>query len=73
MTHRTVNLDLAGRDGNAFFLLAAFAGQARREGWTEEEIEAVTTEAKSSNYDNLLRVLIRHCDPVESEWDEDDE
>jgi hypothetical protein len=67
-----VNLQLAGLDGNAFFLLSAFAHQARREGWTDEEIKAVTTEAKSSDYDNLLRVLIRHCEPVEPEDDDED-
>jgi hypothetical protein len=81
MANKTINLELAGLDGNAFFLLGAFSRQARREGWTDGEIKAVTDEAKSGDYDNLLRVLIRHCEsvdegdgydePYEDEYDDD--
>ena len=67
---KKVRLKLVGLDGNAFFLMGAFARQARREGWTKAEIDAVLNEAKSSDYNYLLVVLSSHCeDPA----DDDDE
>ena len=63
---KTVNLELVGLNGNAYCLLGAFQGQARREGWTKEEINTVISEAQSGDYDNLLRVLARHCEVQDS-------
>lgn len=60
--NKTVSLELEGLDGNAFALLGAFQKQARREGWTAEEIKAVMDEAQSGDYDHLLQTLMRHCE-----------
>ena len=38
--NKKVKLELVGLDGNAFFLMGAFQRQARREKWTQEEIDA---------------------------------
>ena len=65
MAKKTVNLDLMDFDGNAFSLLGAFLRQAKHEGWTPEEIKAVTDEAKSGDYDHLVRVLGSHCEPID--------
>lgn len=62
---KTVNLDLVGQDGNAFNLMGVFRRQAKREGWTKEEIDAVLDEAKSGDYDHLLATLMKHCEPKE--------
>lgn len=43
---KTVNLELVGVDGNAYAVMGAFSRQARREGWTQEEIDLVLEEAK---------------------------
>lgn len=59
---KKVNLDLEGQDGNAFNLLGLFQRQARKEGWSPEEIKEVINDATSSDYDHLLRVLGRHCE-----------
>ncbi len=59
---KKVTLDLAECDGNSFMLVGAFRRQARREGWTKAEIEAVTAEAMSGDYDHLLQTLIAHCE-----------
>jgi hypothetical protein len=59
---KKINLELAGLNGNSYSLMAAFQHQARREGWTKEEIKAVTDEAMSSDYDHLLQTLISYCD-----------
>ena len=59
-TTKKIKLDLVGIDGNAFPLMGAFSAQAKREGWTREEIAEVITECQRGDYDNLLRVLIRH-------------
>jgi hypothetical protein len=61
---KTVNLDLTECNGNAFALIGAFRRQARREKWTDEEIEAVTTECQPGDYDHLLQTLIPICKPI---------
>ena len=49
---KKVKLNLVGLDGNAMSLMAAFRRQAKKEGWTEEEM--VTThhfpQAVSKNF-----------------------
>ena len=57
---KKINLDLAGLDGNAFSLMGEFSHQAKKEGWSKEEIDAVLKECQNGDYDNLLRVLIAH-------------
>lgn len=55
-------LKLIGRDGNAFAILAAARTAARKAGWTSERVEAMTKEAQSGDYGNLLRVMMAHFD-----------
>jgi hypothetical protein len=62
IVNKKVKLTLVGLDGNAFALLGAFQRKAKREGWTEEEIDAVMEEARSDDYDHLLATLMDHCD-----------
>lgn len=62
---KTVNLDLVGIDGNAFALMGAFRRQAKKEKWTEKQINKVLTEAKSSDYEHLVYTLSIHCNPEE--------
>ena len=57
---KKVDLDLLGLDGNAFMLIGAWRNQARRERWTSEEIEQVTEEAKSGDYDHLVLTLMKY-------------
>jgi hypothetical protein len=57
---KKVTLQLVGLDGNAFSILGAFRRQARKEGWSSEEIEQVLKEATSSNYDHLLQTILEH-------------
>jgi hypothetical protein len=59
---KTVKLNLVGLDGNAFNLMGQFQRQARKEGWTKEEIDKVLTECQKEDYDHLLCTLIEHCD-----------
>ena len=58
---KKVNLRLVGLDGNAFFLLGAFRKRARKDGWTEEQIEKVTKEAMSGDYHHLVATLSKYC------------
>jgi hypothetical protein len=58
---KTVHLKLVGLDGNAFVLMGAFQRQARKEGWTSEEIGTVLDKCRSSDYDHLLFTLQEHC------------
>jgi hypothetical protein len=55
--------------------LGAFSRQARKEGWTEEEIDVVLNDARSGAYNHLLTVLVAHCEDVDEDgdFDEDEE
>lgn len=59
---KKVKLRLQGLDGNAFAIMGAFSRQAKKEKWTQEEIDAVLKDAKSGNYDHLLQVMIAHTE-----------
>lgn len=67
---KTVNLDLVGVNGNAFMIMGVFQRQAKREGWTQDEIDRVLKEAKSSNYDYLLATIENHCEPKDESHDD---
>ncbi len=62
MGAKKVKLNLVGLDGNAFSLMGAFSKQAKKEGWTKQEINEVIEEAMSGDYNNLLRTLDEHCE-----------
>jgi hypothetical protein len=64
---KTVDLELSGVNGNAFMIMGVFQRQARKEGWTKDEIDTVLVEAKSGDYDHLLQTIMLHC---ESKTDE---
>ncbi len=68
--NKTVNLDLVGKDGNAFFLMGVFQRQARREGWSQEEINTVLDEARGDDYNHLIATLLEYCQPKEENTDE---
>lgn len=65
IVNKTINLNLEGVNGNAYFIMGAFNLQAKKEGWTQEEINLVLEEAKSKDYNHLLSTLQNHCEPIE--------
>lgn len=76
IVNKTINLTLVGIDGNAFSIMGAFQKQARKEGWTLDEIEEVLNEARSSDYDHLLQTIMAHCENQgfgDDENEDDDE
>jgi hypothetical protein len=72
-----VQVKLVGEDGNAFFILGRVNQAMRRAGVPKEDIDAYNEEAKSGDYNNLLRVTMATvtCDADNDEdgWDEDEE
>lgn len=52
---------MVGLDGNAFAIMGAFQAQARREGWTKQEINEVLDRARSGDYSNLISTIAEHC------------
>ncbi len=56
-TDKSFELDLAGIDGNAWYLMAEFGRQARRAKWTRAEIDKTCEFARAGDYDNLIYVL----------------
>ena len=53
-----VDVQLVGRDGNAFAIMGAVSKALRRAGATAEEIAEYREESTSGDYDNLLRVAM---------------
>lgn len=49
-------------DGNIFAIFGAFQKQARREGWSVEEIDAVLDDAKTGDYDHAIQTLMGHIE-----------
>lgn len=72
-----VKVPLVGQDGNAFMILGLVTKAMRREGIPQADIDAYLTDAKSGDYDHLLRVTVQTVnvwdDMDEDEWDEDDD
>jgi len=58
MVDKKIDLELEGIDGNAFAIMGAFSKQARREGWSKEEIDEVLDEARTGDYDHLLQTIM---------------
>jgi hypothetical protein len=54
--------DLSGPGGNAFALLSRFQREARKAGWSSEEVARVVREATSGDYDHLLKTLRQHTE-----------
>lgn len=67
---KTLNLELVGVDGNAYAIMGLFRRQARREGWSEQEIETVIEEAMSGDYNHLLSTIMTYCEPKDEEEQE---
>ncbi|CAL2093259.1 conserved protein of unknown function [Tenacibaculum sp. 190524A02b] len=67
---KTVNLNLVGVNGNAYMILGIFKRQAKLEGWTDDEINTVLTEAENGDYVHLLATIENHCEPKD-ETDDD--
>jgi len=70
--NKKITLQLVGLDGNAFALMGAFQRQARREGWTKEEIDSVMDECQSGDYNHLLNTLMNHTESPVIDTDDED-
>ena len=69
---KTLDLELVGVDGNAYAIMGVFSRHARREGWTQEEIDLVLEEAQSGDYDHLLCTIMTYCEPKDEEEQEEE-
>lgn len=70
---KVLNLELVGVDGNAYAIMGVFSRQARREGWTQDEIDQVLEEAQSGDYDHLLSTIMTYCEPQDPIEDEEEQ
>lgn len=57
-----VQFDIANSDDNAFALIGGWKRAARREGWSEDDIEAVLAEAMSGDYDHLVQTIMGYSE-----------
>ena len=58
---KPIKLKMIGLDGNAFAIMGAFRRQAKKENWTESEINEVLTEAQKGDYHHLLATIMDNC------------
>ena len=60
--HKTIQLNLAGFKGKASTLLQLFGDIAKKEGWSEKEIQEVKTEAmRLMDYDHCIETIRTYC------------
>lgn len=59
-----INLNIHGREGNAYLLLAVFKEAAAAEGYTSEEIEQEVSSILSPDYDTLLNNLLARINSI---------
>lgn len=52
-----IEIDLTGPDGNAFVLMGKARNLAKQLSYTQEQIDEIISEMKSSNYEYLLEVF----------------
>lgn len=67
MTETTANeprpeVQLSGRDGNAWAIMGAVISALRKAGASEQHIKNYREESMSGDYDNLLRVAMKYAD-----------
>lgn len=55
-----LDVDLVGKNGNAFSILARVREAMRDAGWTKYEIKEYINEATSDDYNHLLQVTLRY-------------
>lgn len=54
------SIRLQGPSGNAFALMGQFSKEAKRQGWSEHEINKVIAECMSNDYKHLVATLAAH-------------
>jgi SOS response regulatory protein OraA/RecX len=54
-----VAVELVGRDGNAFAIMARVKRELRRAGVSREEIDEFLAECMSGDYDHLLQTCMK--------------
>ncbi len=59
-----VEVELVGRDGNAFAILGAVKTAMRRGGVSPEDISAYMKEAMAGDYDHLLLVTMQTVEVI---------
>jgi len=57
--HPDIEVELVGKNGNAFAIIAACRKQAKRSGLSQEDIEQFTEEATSGDYDHVLQICMK--------------
>ncbi len=56
-----VHLRLKNIKVNHFMVMLVFEKEASKQGWSKEAIEAVLKEAKSGDYDHILKTIKQYC------------
>lgn len=56
-----VEIDWHHQDGNAFAVMGEFKRQAKKAGWTPEEINEVLDECMTQDYDHLISTIMEYC------------
>jgi len=55
-----MNIELSGPQGNAFYLMGLVDNLGQQLGLTQENINTIVNEMRSSDYDNLVKTFIKN-------------
>ncbi|MEQ1888079.1 MAG: hypothetical protein ABL951_02730 [Alphaproteobacteria bacterium] len=55
-----IRIRLSGLGGNAFVIIAECRKAMRKNGFNDEAVEKFTTEARSGDYDKVLRTVMKY-------------
>ena len=58
-TKQKPTVKLVGENGNAFAIMGTVSKALRKNGYLKEDIDKYMKEARSGDYDNLLRVTMK--------------
>jgi len=67
----SIQIDLAGPEGNAFALIGLAKQIGKESGMAKADIEAITKKMMSGNYYNLLDALVESFPGFDFEFDND--
>jgi hypothetical protein len=55
-----MNIELSGPQGNAFYLMGLVYNLGQKLGLTQDNINTIINEMRSSDYDNLVKTFIKN-------------
>lgn len=73
MEKMQVKVDLVGQDSNIFKLMSVFRKAAIRQGYSEDDVDALFEEVKKCDYHQAVGLLLENSVSEDEDEDEDED